>query len=373
MPDLNNAVQLIRQGQKEAGQKILEAVIKEDPGNISAWFWYVETCPTVDRRIQVLEACLRVNPGNPQATQALQALKNIAPSPHTPPVARSDAPQPEDAYFKDPPPATHAYEYQSDTNAEAHSAYSAHSPAKPPAANQPKEYPLDYVDHSLLTKPKPPARTYAFYDVWMTVLLNTDIESYAQVLDDPEAGLGRAFEWMAYAGLATGLMIPLSLLINPQVAELAATPEFQEVFGNMGATTFIIGFTLAALIIAPLANVIGLAINAGLQNLLAVMFGGKGDFSRTAYAIAAYLAPMSILALAVSFIPIVGGCLGLPISIYNFILNIRALRAAHSLPTGTAIGVLLAPSFIFFILICLLAFGMASVIGATPPAGGGYY
>jgi hypothetical protein len=390
MADLNSAIQLIRQGQREAGQKILESVIKAEPGNITAWFWYVETCPTVERRIQVLETCLRVNPGNAQATQALQSLKSIPSAPaYTPPPeppkpaptppSYSYEPEPEKPYFESSPFSS-SYGYEDDAKTEAQPAYldntSTYAPAaQQPAASQKKpwEDPSAYEDNSLLSKPKPPARSYAFYDVWMTVLLSTDIESYEQVLNDPEAGLGRAFEWMAYAGLASGLMMPIALFINPQFSELMASPEFQDTFGIVGGTMFIAGFTLVMLIMFPIINIIGLALNAGIQNLLAVLFGGRGYFSRTAYAIAAYLAPMSVIGILVGLIPVVGGCLGLPISIYNFVLNVRALRAAHSLSTGAAIGVLIAPTIILFLLVCLILFGLASTAGTSIPSGGSYY
>jgi|GEM_PF-3738126 len=38
MPDLNNAVQLIRQGQNTEAQQLLQTIIKAEPKNIQAWF-----------------------------------------------------------------------------------------------------------------------------------------------------------------------------------------------------------------------------------------------------------------------------------------------------------------------------------------------
>ena len=46
MTDLNQAIQLIRQGQKFEAQRILQEIIKTEPKNIPAWFWYVDTCVT---------------------------------------------------------------------------------------------------------------------------------------------------------------------------------------------------------------------------------------------------------------------------------------------------------------------------------------
>ena len=75
MPDLNHAVQLIRQGQNAEAQQILQTIIKADPKNVQAWFWYVETCTTTEKRIQTLEMCLKMNPANVQVTQALQMFR----------------------------------------------------------------------------------------------------------------------------------------------------------------------------------------------------------------------------------------------------------------------------------------------------------
>ena len=50
MSSLNNAIQLIREGRKEEARKILELILRSEPGNIQAWFWYVEACSTTAQR-----------------------------------------------------------------------------------------------------------------------------------------------------------------------------------------------------------------------------------------------------------------------------------------------------------------------------------
>src|SRR3972149_3778546 len=94
MSSLNSAIQLIRQGRKEEARQILEPLIKTEPGNIQAWFWYVDTCATVEKRIQVLEVCQKMNPGNSQVIQALQTLRSQRPeqTSFTPPPAQSPKP-----------------------------------------------------------------------------------------------------------------------------------------------------------------------------------------------------------------------------------------------------------------------------------------
>jgi len=97
MANLNEAVQLIRQGQKDEARRILEPLLKAEPTNIQTWFWYVETCATLEQRIKTLEICLRVNPGNPQALQALQTLQakqGVAAQTPSQPVALPPKPAP---------------------------------------------------------------------------------------------------------------------------------------------------------------------------------------------------------------------------------------------------------------------------------------
>ena len=372
MSGLNNAIQLIRDGRKEEARQVLEPLLKAEPANIQAWFWYVETCSTLEKRIQVLEVCLKMNPGNSQVTQALQMLRSQrAPQPsfdpppdESPKPAVSEPPQRASPYSvsydeesKDPAPYSHAPAYFDDQPANS-PAWSSNAQAQT-SGKQKKAWEEDsssYVDNSLLSKPKPAAKSYAFYDAWMTVLTSMDIEPYEDVLKDPEAGAGRAFEWVAYAGIISGLLAPFSLLSNPQFAALRNMPEFQGLFGNLGTTALLVLFALALALLTPIFSVIGLAIGAGIQNFLAGFFGGNGNFGRTAYALAAYAAPMTFLIAALGIIPLVGQCLTGLLGLYNIILNVRALRAAHSISIWQALGVMFTPTILIIILGCGLVF-----------------
>ncbi len=76
MPDIQQAIDLIKQGRKREAQSILETHIRANPHDIKSWFWYVETLDAIDKRIQFLEVCLKQNPGNPQVIQALEMLRD---------------------------------------------------------------------------------------------------------------------------------------------------------------------------------------------------------------------------------------------------------------------------------------------------------
>jgi len=363
MLSLNDAIQLIRQGRKEEARQALEPLLRAEPGNVTAWFWYVETCSTLEKRIQVLEVCLKMNPDNAQVMQALQTLRNKQPSQpaFTPPYVQP--PKPAISQPLQPPSSSSAGYgekskspvYFDDTPVYSPIASNAAQGKSTGEKKKPWEEDTNaYVDTSMLSKPKPAAKSYAFFDAWIKVLTTMDIESYESVLDDPEAGAGRAFEWVTYAGIISGLIFPFSILVNPQFTQLKDMPEFNKLFGGMGTMVLVGILALVMIVLIPILSVISLAISAGIQNLLAGLFGGKGNYGRTVYALAAYAAPITILTATLGIIPLVGQCFSSIVGIYNIILNVRALRAAHSITILQALGVIFAPALLLFIFMCVI-------------------
>ena len=122
----------------------------------------------------------------------------------------------------------------------------------------------------------------------------------------------------------------------------------------MGTMALIGILALVMIVLIPILSVISLAISAGIQNLLAGLFGGKGNYGRTVYALAAYAAPITILTATLGIIPLVGQCFSSIVGIYNIILNVRALRAAHSITILQALGVIFAPALLLFIFMCVI-------------------
>ena len=75
---LQQAMALIKSGDKESGQKLLFEIISSDPGNETAWLWLVSVV-SPDQRIFCLEKALSINPNNVQARQYLEKLKASQP------------------------------------------------------------------------------------------------------------------------------------------------------------------------------------------------------------------------------------------------------------------------------------------------------
>ena len=76
---LGQAMELVKSGKTEEARELLELIIKDERSNISAWQWYAETWSKPKDKIRVWELCLRHNPYNPQAQQALALLRNDQP------------------------------------------------------------------------------------------------------------------------------------------------------------------------------------------------------------------------------------------------------------------------------------------------------
>jgi Tol biopolymer transport system component/N-acetylneuraminic acid mutarotase len=73
--ELNQAVTLIKSGQKELARVILTQLIQAEPHNVAAWLWLAEIMEDDTRRIGVLEACLKLNPQSQMAQRGLERLR----------------------------------------------------------------------------------------------------------------------------------------------------------------------------------------------------------------------------------------------------------------------------------------------------------
>jgi acetyl esterase/lipase len=74
---LEQAVGLVQSGKIEEARELLELILKEDRNNIPAWHWYAQTWAQARDKIRVWEACLRYNPENLLAQEALKDLNFI--------------------------------------------------------------------------------------------------------------------------------------------------------------------------------------------------------------------------------------------------------------------------------------------------------
>jgi hypothetical protein len=390
---LQDAINLIRQGKKHEARGMLEVLLRTNPQDVANWFWYAETLETLEKRVKVLELCLKANPGNPQAEKALAILRVRLSEPAPPPpdeskpafvwdsqpaAAQTEADDAENSSafdWNDQPARSQsaAIQWEAEPESGPASAIDWDDEAQP-ASNidwdaieqqqAPKTAEWQYEPSPEVTavESKPPSPSYSFFDVWLTALTNGNEREYQALLLDPHATQGRAYEWMGYIGLLSGLLLPVAVLTNGVLNQ----PEFQQILGTVDPTMFLVILGGVGAILSCISAVLGLMINGGVQFLIAKALGGSGTYTRTVYALGAYLAPITLISMIISVIPLVN-CLSIVISIYSIVLNVRALKAAHYMDTTRALMVVFLPGILIFIILCLIGLFAAPVIGDMLP------
>ncbi|MDX9991328.1 MAG: Yip1 family protein [Anaerolineales bacterium] len=379
---LQDAINLIRQGKKLEGRALLEVLLRANPQDVASWFWYAETLETPEKRIKVLELCLQANPGNPQVEKALTILRART-AQAAPPFApfQSKPVYDPDGQFDPLPDSEEAagFAWQDEqtqagglapqwSDEELQTEFS--SPLRWDDDPRP-ESGIDWDSIEQQQAPKPEEQAletlpvgqkdlrpaYRFYNVWLKAISSSDVREYQALLQDKNASQGRAYEWLAYAGLISGLTLPILWLTGgfPQQAETRA------LLGDLSGPLVLVILGGAGALLGCVFSVLGLMISAGIQFLLAKALGGSGTYTRTVYAVSAYLAPITIISALLGLIPFVN-CLSPILAIYTIVLNVRALKAAHSMNTSRAVLVIFIPSILIFMVACLLALFLAPAL-----------
>jgi hypothetical protein len=363
---LQDAIALVRQGQKLEARAILEALLRANPKDVSAWFWYAETLDTLEKRVHVLELCLKANPGNPQAVKALDVLRARL----QPPAPAFGADEPASFNWDEPAPVAPVSDEPPmvwDDEPEEPSASTGidwdeiERQQAPQPAYQPKNISETPAFEPALASPmiaKSPKPSFLFFEVWITALTCWNTREYTTLLDDPEAGQGRAYEWMAYIGLLAGLLS--GLLVAFSIEDFLAEIRFLDLFdffSGMDSILVIIIIIVGYAVFSCINAVFGLFANGLVQFLMSLFFGGSGSFSRTIYALAAYQAPYTIVFILLSAISMVVpfvSFITIFVWLYGLGLNVLALSAAHNMSMRRALMVVLLPVILLFGIGCLL-------------------
>lgn len=146
--------------------------------------------------------------------------------------------------------------------------------------------------------------------------------------------------------------------------------------GNSVATAYgLLGsiFIGSSTVFSIISIIVGFFIVVGIQFLLAKAFRGTGTFVQQGYNYLLFYAPLAIISNVLGLIPILGGLIGFALWIYQIVLNVFAIMAAHRLSGGKATLVVLIPIIAIFLVFFLCAvvlvallFHAASTLPSTP-------
>lgn len=118
---------------------------------------------------------------------------------------------------------------------------------------------------------------------------------------------------------------------------------------------------------AIIVTLLGFFIFQGISYGLAKAFRGTGTFPAQAYTMLLFQVPLGILSVVFDFIPIAGALVGLAAGVYQIVLSIFAIMAAHRLGGGKATGVILIPIGVLTLLACcVFFFVILSAVKTTP-------
>jgi hypothetical protein len=216
--------------------------------------------------------------------------------------------------------------------------------------------PLERDMTNLVTDPNadPLPQKMSDFEIWRLALTRPNESAYERIYNDPDATLGRAIAWIAISSGAAYIIGALAQLLIFQLLPLSSFMEgAEDVFAGElisgMSTTFILACGLP---VSILMSTLGILIFSGLLHFIAGALGGNGSFERLVYTLAAISAPGSIISALLSIIPLVN-CLTIPLALYMFVLNILAVKVAHNLSWGTAMGSMLT-LIILFILIAVV-------------------
>lgn len=108
--------------------------------------------------------------------------------------------------------------------------------------------------------------------------------------------------------------------------------------------------------------IVGFFLVVGVQYWLAKTFGGNGYFRQQGYSYLLFFAPLTVLSTIVNLIPGFGLLLSLVLGIYQIVLNVFSIMAAHRLSSGKATAVVMIPVSVILILAALFFIALVFLI-----------
>lgn len=207
----------------------------------------------------------------------------------------------------------------------------------------------------------------SFFKVMFEAIAHPSTGNYRNLARNSEASVGKAYLWVAITALVSSIISALVGSYFPENTSLnylyAVGDWLGRILGSALRTTGI-GGTTTALLLGVLQvvifAVISFAITSGSLHLVARLLGGKGDYSKLAFLLAAISAPFTIysgLALSLSFL----NCVELVLGLYAIVLHVLVIYVVYQFSLGKAVGTWLMGSTMMILLILKLEIGLAAL------------
>ncbi len=157
-----------------------------------------------------------------------------------------------------------------------------------------------------------PGDNLLWSEVWITVLARPSIYTFERIIRDPHACPRRAYLWLFTSGIIGGLISSLAIdRID-------------------GINTGLIKITFEPIITAMACMMSLIFVTWVIQLIAGTLYGGRGNYASMIYTTAAFWAPLFIINSLILGIPYVQ-FLALPLSIYELILGVIALKAVNKI------------------------------------------
>ncbi len=121
-------------------------------------------------------------------------------------------------------------------------------------------------------------------------------------------------------------------------------------------------FSGGTTVFAAIAIIAGFFLTNGVQFLLAKAFGGSGDFKTQGYNYLLFAVPLTLISSILGLIPILSVFISFGVVVYQVVLNVFSIAAAHRLSGGKATAVVLIPVGAIIVLILLCSLAAAAVL-----------
>jgi hypothetical protein len=183
-----------------------------------------------------------------------------------------------------------------------------------------------------------------WYRVWIHALTRPNTNAYESLVSRPKVTLFRASLWMFMSTVIAygSVMTFITAMSRATMSSTTASADWP----------MYVRYPLLLLLYIPgvaLGPVLTLLAYAGISHLSARFLGGVGTYTQLAYALSAYMSPLTIGTMVISIIPILN-CTMPALAVYSWFLNVLSIKAVHRFTWARAIVAWIAPVAAFLLL-----------------------